>query len=63
MRLYEIQTEKQGTYKIECDEIVFNNNFFRQTFAEPLCLFQGKKLVAIFRAWMNVVDITDKEKN
>lgn len=62
MRLYEIHTPNGGAFKIECDEIEFNNDFFRQTFQDSLCLFQGKKLVAIFRAWSNVIDIT-KEKN
>lgn len=59
MRVYEIQTST-GSYRIECDEIPFKTVFLNETVKEPLCLFKEKRLVAIFKDWLSVLDITEK---
>ena len=61
MRMYEIYTKSGSIFRIECDEIPFHDGFLRQTHEEILCLFKNKQLVAMFKEWIAVVDITDKQ--
>lgn len=60
MRNYEIFTPRNGVFRIQCDEIKFKCDFHRETSKEALCLFQGDRVMAIFREWLNVVDVTEQ---
>jgi hypothetical protein len=60
MRMYEIYTKSGSVFRIQCDEIPFHNGFLRQTVEETLCLFRNKRLIAMFKEWITVVDISEK---
>ncbi len=58
MRTYEIYT-LSGIFTIKCDELALKDDFLTNTTNETLCLFTGKRLMAMFREWNNIVDITE----
>jgi len=63
MREYEIYTNHGQIFQMQGDEIVVKKDFFTETCKEPLCLFENNRIVAIFKEWNSVVDITEKQSN
>lgn len=54
MRVYEVHTPRQGVFRIRADEVeeVFDN--------ESLYLYRDEKLVAMFKEWLTLADVTEK---
>lgn len=60
MRFYEIYTKSGSVFQIECDEIIFRNDFTQETTKDALCLFKDNQVVAVFKEWESFLDITEK---
>lgn len=62
MRTYDVWAN-ESKFTVTADEIKFISEFRKQTTNEPLVFFQGDMLVAIFRNWDYVIDVTETVKN
>jgi hypothetical protein len=56
MRTYKVFCQ-DSEFIIHADEIEFRNDFFRETICENLVFFHGKRIVAIFKNWINLIDL------
>lgn len=60
MRIYKVYTEHEN-FKVIADEIEFHSDFLRETTAENLIFFDGKRVVAVFKSWRYFIDLGEYE--
>ncbi len=59
MKLYEVIT-KNEKYHIEADDIEFRDDFYRVSTQEPLVFHREKRLMAVFKEWESIIDISER---
>jgi len=60
MRMYKVFT-RLGNFSVEADEIKLRCDFHNEFVNQPLVFYRGDNVLAVFKEWQAVVDMTEKQ--